>query len=77
MSIEDNIDIAFRNSYDVIINDEDATQLITKDSGYFIHHPAKPITINILKNMTDYFSEIEEYEKCIKILKYINDEQIQ
>ena len=77
MSIEDNIDIAFRNSYDVIINDEDATLLITKDTGYFIHHPAQPITINILEDMRDYFSEVEEYEKCIKILKYINDEQIQ
>ena len=33
--------------------------------------------INILEDMRDYFSEVEEYEKCIKILKYINDEQIQ
>lgn len=74
MNIDENVDVAFRNSYDVIINKEDATELITRAEGYFIHHPAFPITINILEDMREYFSEVEEYEKCIKILKYINEE---
>ena len=70
------VDVAFRNSYAVIIDDKDAQDLITNSEGYFIHHPAKPISLNILHEMKEYFSSTEEFEKCIKILKYIEHENI-
>ena len=74
MNLEEHIDLAFRNSYDVIINDMEAKDLVVEDDGYFIHHPAEPITKEILEDLREYFSSIEEYEKCSAILKYINDE---
>ncbi len=74
MNLEEHIDLAFRNSYDVIINDMEAKDLVVEDDGYFIHHPAEPITKEILEDLREYFSSIEEYEKCSAILKYIKDE---
>jgi len=73
-NIEEYLDMAFRNSYDVIINDKSAEDLVVSEDGYFIHHPAEPVTKDILEDMREYFSETEEYEKCIKIVKYIKDE---
>ena len=40
MSIQDELDQAFRNSYEVIFNNKDASDLIKKDIGFFIHHPS-------------------------------------
>ena len=74
MNLEEHIDLAFRNSYDVIINGMEAKDLVVEDDGYFIHHPAEPITKEILEDLREYFSSIEEYEKCSAILKYIKDE---
>jgi len=73
MEINEEIDMAFRNSYEVIINGKDASLLIKGNVGYFIHHPSKPITKKLLKDMSDYFASEEEYEKCIKIYKFIDD----
>tara|TARA_R100001086_G_C11746589_1_gene234085 strand:- start:323 stop:553 length:231 start_codon:yes stop_codon:yes gene_type:complete len=73
MNLEEYVDVAHRNSYDVIINNKDAKNLITRDDGYFIHHPAKPVTIDILEDLKLYFSEMEEFEKCIEIIKYIDE----
>jgi len=76
MNIDEYVDVAFRNSYAVIIDDKDAQDLIKKNEGYFIHNPAKSISLNVLHDMKDYFSSTEEFEKCIKILKYIDDGNI-
>lgn len=73
MSLQDELDQAFRNSYEVIFNNKDASDLIKKDVGFFIHHPSKPITKKLLEDMSDYFASEEEYEKCIKIYKFIHD----
>jgi len=71
--IDDYLDIAFRNSYEVIINHKDAKNLIKNSEGYFIHHPANKVELYILEEMKDYFSETEEFEKCIKILKHMEE----
>lgn len=76
MSVDEYVDVAFRNSYAVIIDDIEAQDLIKQNEGYFIHHPANPVSLNILHDMREYFSSTEEFEKCIKILKYIEDENI-
>ena len=54
----------------------EAKDLVVSDDGYFIHHPAEPITKDILEGLKEYFTEVEEYEKCIKIMKYINEHHI-
>ena len=73
MNLEEYVDVAHRNSYDVIINNKDAKNLIIKDYGYFIHHPAEPVTKDVLEDLKMYFSEMEEFEKCIEIMKYIDE----
>ena len=65
MNLEEYVDVAHRNSYDVIINNKDAKNLIIRDDGYFIHHPAEPVTnigamlfkgdILFTKNLLYYF----------------------
>ena len=64
---KDILDIAFRNSYAVVMEQELPTDLISLNEGYFIHHPNKRITKEQLKNMIDYFADIEEFEKCVKL----------
>ncbi len=73
MNLEEYVDVAHRNSYDVIINDKEAKDIVMSDDGYFIHHPAEPVTKDILDGLREYFAEVEEYEKCIRIIKYIDD----
>ena len=63
----DKIDLAFRNSYALLVNGEKATDIITSEEGYFIHHPAKPITPQHIEDMLEYFSSRDEFEKCIKL----------
>lgn len=76
MNLEEYVDVAHRNSYEVIINNMEAKDLVVSDDGYFIHHPAEPITKDILEALKEYFTDVEEYEKCIKIMKYINEHHI-
>ena len=73
MSIDEELDQAFRNSYEVILNEKDASDFIRNDVGFFIHHPAKPITKELLEEMSQYFAQEEEYEKCINIYKFIHE----
>mgnify|MGYP003647932075 FL=1 len=66
----EHLDLAVRNSYDVIINKKDIIDFIENEEGYFIHMPSEGATIEVLDDMEEYFSGIEEYEKCAKIVKY-------
>ncbi|MCP3698089.1 MAG: hypothetical protein GY920_05970 [Aliivibrio sp.] len=68
------LDTAFRNSYDVIINNKSAQDMIESDVGYFVHDPSAPDSANeaLLEEMREYFSDTEEYEKCIEINNYIS-----
>lgn len=72
----DNLDMAARNSYEVIINKKDAIELVGEDEGFFLHLPFEPVNKDVLNDMLEYFEEKEEYEKCIKIKQYIEDEYI-
>lgn len=68
------LDTAFRNSYDVIINNKSAQDMIESHVGYFVHDPSAPDSANeaLLEEMREYFSDTEEYEKCIEINNYIS-----
>ena len=35
--------------------------------------PAEPVTKDVLEDLKMYFSEMEEFEKCIEIMKYIDE----
>jgi len=46
---------------------EKKQQTLSLEEGYFIHHPAKPITPEHIEDMLEYFSSRDEFEKCIKL----------
>ena len=48
MNNYDNLDVAVRNSYEVIINKKDAIELVGEDEGFFIHLPFEPVNKDIL-----------------------------
>jgi len=58
------IDIAMRNSYDIIFNN-----VLLNDLGdtYFIHNPNENITDEILLDMFKYFKLKKEWHKVVNI----------
>ena len=69
MDDEEMVFIAMINSYNLIIKDVylDAVD----ENDYFAHHVDEPVPKNALKNMLEYFTEIEHYEKCHNIKKVL------
>ena len=63
------LDVAMRNSYDIIVNKLDAGEILITDFGFLVHNPAKPLKKEELENIIYYFQSIEEYEKCIELKK--------
>ena len=61
------LDIAMRNSYDVIINKVSLRHFDDVNNSYFIHNPTEEITDDILKEMHFYFSSQKEWDKVLKI----------
>jgi len=58
------IDIAMRNSYDIIFND-----VLLKDFGdtYFMHNPNSDLNDEVLMDMFRYFKSKKEWDKVVKI----------
>ena len=58
------IDIAMRNSYDIIFND-----VLLKDFGdtYFMHNPNVDLNDEVLEDMFRYFKSKKEWDKVVKI----------
>ena len=61
------IDIAMRNSYDIIVNKLSIDNFTETSNSYFIHNPEKKINDEILKDMYLYFKSIKEWDKVVKI----------
>ena len=61
------IDIAMRNSYDIIVNKLSIDNFTKTSNSYFIHNPEKKINDEILKDMYLYFKSIKEWDKVVKI----------
>jgi len=66
------LDVAMRNSYDIIVNQMDAGEILITDFGFLVHNPAKPLKKEEVTNMIYYFQSIEEYEKCIELKKIVD-----
>lgn len=61
------IDIAMRNSYDMIVNKLSIDNYAETDNCYFIHNPEQEVNDEILKDMYLYFKSIKEWDKVVKI----------
>lgn len=58
------IDIAMRNSYDIIFNN-----VLLKDfsNTYFMHNPNVDLNDEVLEDMFRYFKSKKEWDKVVKI----------
>lgn len=61
------IDIAMRNSYDVIVNKISINNFIETTNSYFIYNPNQEVNDKTLKDMYLYFKSKKEWDKVIKI----------
>ena len=61
------VNIAMRNSYEVILNNVSLTHFNNASNSYFIHNPIEEVTDDILKEMHFYFSSQKEWDKVLKI----------
>tara|TARA_Y100001938_G_C8000160_1_gene384273 strand:+ start:156 stop:377 length:222 start_codon:yes stop_codon:yes gene_type:complete len=58
-----NIEQAFENSYRVVMG-EKPEDFILREEGLFIHNPERPLELQTLFDLLEYFEGTEEYEKC-------------
>ena len=61
------LDIAMRNSYEVIVNKMSLDNFVHTSNSYFMHNPNEEITDDILKDMYNYFKLQKECDKLVKI----------
>ncbi len=61
------LDIAMRNSYDIIIDKVSLRPFSDATNSSFIHNPNEEVTDNILKEMHFYFTSQKEWDKILKI----------
>ena len=61
------LDIAMRNSYEIILNNVSLRHFNDATNSYFIHNPNEEVTDDILKEMHFYFTSQKEWNKVLKI----------
>ena len=79
MSDEEKLHVAMVNSYDVIVNNMPPEGIIVEQNGIglFAHDFERPLEKHDVSSIIDYFIEIEEYERCVRldcILRSLPDE---
>ena len=79
MTDREKLHIAMINSYDIIVNNLSPEGIIVEQNGIglFAHDFERPLEKYDISSLIDYFVEIEEYERCIKldcILRSLPDE---
>ena len=61
------LDIAMRNSYEIILKNVSLRNFSDENNSYFIHNPNEEVTDDILKEMHFYFTFKKEWDKVVKI----------
>jgi len=61
------------NSFNIITRRNTVYEVMASGIGYFAHIPDREPDFETLEDILHYFSEIEMFEKCIEILKYMED----
>lgn len=65
------LDIAMRNSYDLIVNNLSLDDYDPSENCYFIHNPNEEVTRETLEDMHSYFKSIKEWNKVFKLTTLI------
>lgn len=61
------------NSYNVITNKATVEEVINSGIGIFCHSPKEEDGMESIDFMIKYFKNLEMYEKCSDLKKYINE----
>ena len=61
------LDIAMRNSYEIILNNVSLRHFSDATNSYFIYNPKEEVTDKVLKEMHLYFTSQKEWDKVLKI----------
>ena len=74
--MEDRLDIAMTNSFNIIILGYDWEEIVDSSEPYFAHNVAKRIhNRKDLNNLLEYFTEAQDYKRCIAIKTYLDTHQ--
>jgi len=73
LSDDEELHMAYLNSYDVIVMGADIKSIIDSDIYMFVHDPSYPYEKEDVLLLLKYFEDIEDYERCI-IIKDFYDE---
>jgi hypothetical protein len=71
MTNEQKIHISMINSYNVITGRFKLEDIIGSGIGLFCHSPEEKDAMESIEFMVKYFKELEMYEKCAELNKYI------
>lgn len=70
------INKAMINSLNVLTGHKTVEELIIEDDGFFIFNPEEPVSSKTLDDLLYYFTQMEDYERCIEVKKLIDDGSI-
>lgn len=73
MTEQQQVHIGMINSFNIITQRNTVYEVMSSGIGYFAHIPDREPDFDTLEDMLHYFSEIEMFEKCIELLKYMED----
>lgn len=62
--------IAMLNTYDILVEDATVEDIMVTTDNFMIFDPTEGINEKVCDTLISYFEDLEEYEKCSKILKY-------
>ncbi len=67
------INQAMINSLNVLNGDVTIEELIMQGEGWFVFNPEKTVSLKTLEQMLQYFTDVEDYERCRQVYNLIND----
>ena len=73
MTNEQMIHISMINSYNVITNKVTVEEITNSGIGVFCHSPEENDGMDSIEFMIKYFQNLEMYEKCVDLKKYISE----
>ena len=73
MTEEQKIHLAMINSYKILTGSEDANAIASSDIPLFSHNFLNGITIDELRFIIDYFTDIEMFEECAGLQKVMKE----
>lgn len=66
------IDVAYCNSYAIIIGKHSIEEILNSETPYFAHPPYDLVDQEVIDMLIRHFEEIEDYEKCKNLQEFWN-----